>query len=96
MRRTNLTAHHVEYSLDAATDVDALRGRVVDALHAGGDFVTFTNATAEEFSILVSAGASITFRTRVVAEQVDESQPAAGAVALSPFIDDLDWLEHAP
>jgi len=96
MRRTILTAHHVEYALDVATDADALRGRVVDALRAGGDFVTFTTATAEEIGILVSAGSAITFRTAAVAD-VDETEvPGSGAVGkLSPFIDDLDWLEHS-
>ena len=96
MRRTILTAHHVDYALDVATDVDALRARVVDALRAGGDFVTFTTSTAEEIGILVSAGAAVTFRTAAVAD-IDETEPAASGAAgkLSPFIDDLDWLEHS-
>ncbi len=94
MRRTTLTADSTDYSLDPATDVDALKARMVEAVRDGGDFVTFTTAGADEVNLLVSTGSRVAFRTAVVQDADPADAHASAAPRVSPFLDDLDWLEH--
>lgn len=94
MRRTTLFIHGQGYRLDAAVDAEALKGRIVDALRVGGDFVTFTSPSSDEVTVLISPGTAVTLHVETVPETSEHEETSGTPGGSSSIIDDFDWTDY--
>ncbi|MER7798377.1 hypothetical protein [Microbacterium sp. NPDC096154] len=82
MVRTEVTIDGTSHFLSQGHDLEALKQRIIEALHAGGRFVSFTVVGNRAVDALISPGTRVVFSVETVQydprDTGDEATPYGG------------------